>query len=120
LYNLRRRTVLSQYVVLIGLLTTPRAAVALPPDRDVIPNGETAVEVGTLLLRAYMSPAGFEKVLGTHHLQAERSGGNWIVYVPPSIPRAVQGKIVVYAGGGTPEPTLSARDARVLDISFSR
>ena len=72
------------------------------------------------MLRAYMSEAALDKVLGTDHLEASRVGENWVVSVPMRIPRQVPGRVIVYAGGGTPSLTLSARDARVIDLRFMR
>lgn len=91
-------------------------------NKDLVPDEATAVKVASVILEKYMGKKCFEARVRKAPLRAELEGEIWTVFSYPRSPPSIQNaeSVDVLAGGGAPVIELSKKDARVLDIYYSR
>jgi hypothetical protein len=83
---------------------------------DLLPDAETALKLGKLLLESYY---GRELVCRYEPYHAVPHDGEWLIHgTAPGATRA--DKTIARFGGGFPELSIARKDARVLRIALCR
>ena len=84
--------------------------------RDLIPDAETALKIGRVILERYYGDSTVRKY---EPYRATAQGEEWWVLGSPPGAGGAE-KSAVRFGGGFPELSMAKKDARVLSIALSR